>query len=69
MPTITDIEGVGGAYAAKLRKAGVRTDPANLFEKMTSVNDKKKLVRKMPTASQVKDWIKQAKSLPRAVEY
>lgn len=134
MPTITDIEGIGGTYANKLRKAGVRTteallkrggtsaarkelaaatglsaglilewvnradlyrirgigseysdlleaagvdtvrelsqrDPVNLFEKLTATNEKKQKVRKMPTADQVKQWVKQAKSLPRAVEY
>jgi hypothetical protein len=30
MATITDIEGIGGAYATKLRKAGVRSTEALL---------------------------------------
>jgi chlorosome envelope protein I len=30
-------------------------DPANLHPKMTSVNEKKKLVRQLPTADQVAD--------------
>jgi hypothetical protein len=33
------------------------------------VNKAKKLVRKMPVESQVKDWIEQAKALPRKVSY
>jgi hypothetical protein len=36
---------------------------------MVEVNDKKKLVRKMPTAEQIADWVDQAKKLPRKVSY
>jgi hypothetical protein len=33
------------------------------------INQKKKLVRKLPTQGQVSDWVKQAKKLPRVVKY
>jgi len=134
MPTITDIEGIGAAYAAKLRKADVRTTeallkkggtkkgrkelagmtgfstkmilewvnradlfrvkgigeqysdlleaagvdtvvelakrkPESLLEKLIKVNIKKNLVNQAPGLSQVKAWVKHAKSLKRAVEY
>lgn len=134
MPTITDIEGIGAAYAAKLRKADVRTTeallkkggtkkgrkelagvtgfstkmilewvnradlfrvkgigeqysdlleaagvdtvvelakrkPESLLETLIKVNIKKNLVNQTPGLSQVKTWVKHAKSLKRAVEY
>jgi len=134
MPTITDIEGIGAAYAAKLRKADVRTTeallkmggtkkgrkelasatgfstkmilewvnradlfrvkgigeqysdlleaagvdtvvelakrkPESLLETLIKVNIKKKLVNQAPGLSQVKAWVKHAKSLKRAVDY
>lgn len=134
MPTITDIEGIGAAYAAKLRKADVRTTeallkkggtkkgrkelagvtgfstkmilewvnradlfrvkgigeqysdlleaagvdtvvelakrkPESLLETLIKVNIKKNLVNQTPGLSQVKAWVKHAKSLKRAVEY
>lgn len=134
MPTITDIEGIGAAYAAKLRKVEVRTTesllkmggtkkgrkelasatgfstkmilewvnradlfrvkgigeqysdlleaagvdtvvelakrkPESLLETLIKVNIKKNLVNQAPGLSQVKAWVKHAKSLKRAVEY
>lgn len=70
------INGVGEEYADLLEQAGVDTvvelaqrKAENLFEKMTAVNQQKKLVRKMPSLAQVKEWIGQAKKLPRVVTY
>lgn len=70
------IKGVGSEYSDLLEAAGVDTVvelakrvPANLFAKMVEVNTAKKLVRKMPIEPQVKDWIEQAKALPRKVSY
>lgn len=70
------IRGIGSEYADLLEEAGVDTvpelgqrNPAALYEALTKTNEAKKLVRKLPTADQVKDWVKQAKSLRRAVEY
>lgn len=134
MATISDIEGIGAAYAAKLRKAGVRSTnellkagatkkgraelakatgfdaktilewvnradlfrvkgigaqysdlleaagvdtvlelakrkPEVLLETLIKVNEKKNKVNQVPGLSNVKAWIKSAKSLKRAVEY
>jgi predicted flap endonuclease-1-like 5' DNA nuclease len=134
MATISDIEGIGAAYAAKLRKAGVRSTnellkvgatkkgraelakatgfdaktilewvnradlfrvkgigaqysdlleaagvdtvlelakrkPETLLETLIKVNEKKNKVNQVPGLSNVKAWIKSAKSLKRAVEY
>lgn len=70
------IKGVGSEYSDLLEEAGVDTvvelgnrNPANLFKMLDEANTKKKLVRKMPTEDQVKDWVDQAKKLPRIVSY
>lgn len=70
------IKGVGEEYSDLLEEAGVDTVVelskrvgANLYTKMVAVNESKELVRRLPTESQVHDWIKQAKKLPRAVHY
>ena len=70
------VNGVGGEYAELLEAAGVDTVPelaqrnaANLADKCAEVNAEKNLTRKVPTAAQIEDWVKQAKELGRKVEY
>ena len=70
------IKGVGSEYSDLLENAGVDTvvelanrKPENLVVKMTEVNAAKHLVRKLPTLTQVQDWVKQAKELPRVISY
>ncbi len=70
------IKGIGSEYSDLLEVAGVDTvvelatrKPDNLLAKMTEVNATKKLVRKLPTAAAVEDWVAQAKKLPKKVEY
>ena len=70
------IKGVSSQYADLLEEAGVDTvvelagrRADNLAAKMAAINEEKNLVRKVPTESQVADWIAQAKELPRAVHY
>ena len=70
------IDGVGEEYADLLEEAGVDTvpelaqrNPTNLYEKMVAVNLEKNLVRRLPAASQVEKWVKQAKKLPRIINY
>ena len=70
------IKGVGEEYSDLLEAAGVDTVvelaqrvPANLYAKLVEVNQADKRVRKLPTEKQVKDWIKQAKKLPRKISY
>lgn len=70
------IEGVGEEYSDLLEEAGVDTVvelskriPENLYAKLKEVNEKKKLVRQLPSLDMVKKWIEQAKKLPRKVEY
>jgi len=70
------IKGVSEEYSDLLEEAGVDTVkelrnrvPEHLYEKMIEVNEKKKLVRRVPALSQVEGWIKQAKELPPKVAY
>lgn len=70
------VKGIGEEYADLLEAAGVDTVPelgqrnaANLCTKLNEVNEAKKLTRQPPSEKQVGDWIEQAKSLPRVIEY
>jgi len=70
------IKGVGEEYSDLLEAAGVDTvvelaqrQLANLYPKLVQVNQAEKRVRKLPTQAQVKDWVKQAKKLPRKISY
>ena len=70
------VKGIGGEYADLLECAGVDTVPelaqrnaANLFAKLTEVNEEKNLVRKLPTESQVEGWVTEAGTLERVVTH
>jgi predicted flap endonuclease-1-like 5' DNA nuclease len=70
------IKGVGQEYADLLEEAGVDTVPElaqrnaeKLHATMTEINNKRQLVRHMPGVNQVRDWIKEAKKLPRVITY
>lgn len=70
------IKGVGEEYSDLLEEGGVDTVPElaqrnaeNLYGKLVEVNAAKELVRRLPTQSQVADWIQQAKTMPRVVTY
>ena len=70
------VKGVGTQYSDLLEAAGVDTavelanrKPEALLETMAKVNAKKNLVNKLPALSLVKNWVKNAKTLKRAVEY
>ena len=73
---LSRINGVSTQYADLLECAGVDTvpelaqrKPENLQSKMYEINADKKLVRKVPSVSQVQDWVAQATNLPRAVTH
>jgi predicted flap endonuclease-1-like 5' DNA nuclease len=70
------IKGVQKQYAELLEASGVdsipelaQRVPTHLHPKLAEVNEKKKLVRKLPTQKQVKDWVAHAKKLPRVITY
>ena len=70
------IKGVAGEYAELLEAAGVdtvaelaRRNAENLHPKLEETNTAKRLVRQVPSQSQVQSWITQAKELPRIMTY
>lgn len=70
------IKGIGEEYGDLLEVAGVDTVPelaqrnaANLYQALVEVNEEKDLVRRVPGENQVKDWVDQAKELPRVITY
>jgi predicted flap endonuclease-1-like 5' DNA nuclease len=70
------VKGVGEEYSDLLEEAGVDTvkelrnrKPDALWAKIKEVNDKKKLVRKLPSLKDVEKWVAHAKELPPVVEY
>jgi predicted flap endonuclease-1-like 5' DNA nuclease len=76
MADLFRIKGIGEEYSELLKEAGIATvielarrNPANLYETLVGVNNAKNLVRRTPTLNQTKDWIEQAKNLPRKVEH
>jgi len=76
MADLFRIKGVDEEYSELLEASGAdtivelaRRNPINLHPEMVKTNMEKKLVRKLPTLEQVRDWIEQAKKLPRVVEY
>jgi predicted flap endonuclease-1-like 5' DNA nuclease len=76
MADLFRIKGIAGQYAELLEAAGVDTvrelatrNPQNLQKAMQDTNDEKSLVRQVPGAAAVTNWVGQAKELPRAVHY
>ena len=70
------VKGVGEEYSDLLEAAGVDTvkelrtrNAANLTAKMIEINQKKRLVRRLPTESMVSGWIEGAKGLDPIVKY
>jgi predicted flap endonuclease-1-like 5' DNA nuclease len=70
------VRGVGEEYSDLLEKAGVDTvvelaqrNPDHLYQKITQVNDEKRLVRRPPTRGMVARWVEHAKMLPRVVSH
>lgn len=76
MADLFRVEGIGEEYSDLLEEAGVDTVvelskrvPENLYAKLKTVNEEKKLVKQLPTVDAVKKWIEHAKALPKKVEY
>jgi len=70
------VKGIGEEYSDLLEASGVDTvkelknrKPANLHTKMVSINEKKRLVRRLPTEQMVANWIAHAMKLPAVVKY
>jgi len=70
------VRGIGSEYSDLLEEAGVDTVKElrnrradNLYQALVSINEQKKLVRRVPSEKEVKGWIEQAAALPPAVTY
>jgi predicted flap endonuclease-1-like 5' DNA nuclease len=70
------IKGVASEYSDLLEAAGVDTvvelskrDAKKLVVTLAEVSKKKNLTNRVPNEKQVKNWIAQAKKLPRAISY
>ena len=70
------VKGVGGQYSDLLMQSGVQTvgdlarrNPKHLYAILHETNERCHLVRKLPTESQVKGWIRYAKSLKKVIQY
>ncbi|MHB1334846.1 MAG: DUF4332 domain-containing protein [Candidatus Humimicrobiaceae bacterium] len=68
---LSRVNGVGEEYSELLEEAGVNSvselaqqNADKLFERIIDIHNNKKIVRRPPKLSIVKDWIKQAKILP-----
>ncbi len=70
------INGIGSEYSSLLEAAGVHTvlelaqrNVENLTARLQEVNEVKKMTRHVPGVNEVNQWIDQAKTLPRVLEY
>ena len=70
------VKGVGEEYSDLLEASGVDTvkelrtrNAPNLHAKMLEINEKKRLVRRLPTEGMVAGWVAAAAKLPPAVKY
>jgi predicted flap endonuclease-1-like 5' DNA nuclease len=70
------IKGIGAEYAELVRVAGVNTvrelkyrNAARLTQAMKAANEKRKLVRFLPSEKAVTKWIERAKKLPLKISY
>jgi predicted flap endonuclease-1-like 5' DNA nuclease len=73
---LSRINGVGGAYADLLEKAGVDTVKElaqrradNLHKKIEETNNAEKLTNNPPLPELVESWVAQAKELPKTLTY
>lgn len=70
------VKGLGHGYAELLRHVGVDTvrelkyrNPAKLAAAMREENNKRRLVRLVPTEKAVSRWVAAAKKLPQMITY
>lgn len=70
------IKGIAGVFSDLLEEAGVDTvrelanrSAESLQAKLKTVNKEKKTSGRTPTAEMVSEWVQQAKSLPKTLEY
>ena len=70
------VNGVGSEFADLLEAAGVdsvtelaQRNSSNLALRFAELNEERKLVRRIPTPSEIEGWIEQSKTLPKVVTH
>ena len=70
------IKGIGRVYSDLMEEAGVDTvkelaqrAPSNLHTKLIEINSVRQFTQRPPSAEQIGDFVEQAKSLPRMLDY
>jgi hypothetical protein len=70
------VEGIGSEYCTLLNEVGVNTlkqlsrrSPSRLFDEICQENKARRIVRRLPSESELVVWIKEAKKLNSAVRY
>ena len=70
------VKGIGIVFSNLLEEAGVDTvkelaqrKPDNLHAKLGEINAGNKHAKRAPTMAEVKDWVGQAKALPKTLTY
>ena len=70
------VEGIGTEYCSLLEKVGVHTlkqlsrrSPVRLFDDICELNEDQRVVRRLPSESELVDWIAAAKKLESKVRY
>lgn len=76
MADLMRIKGVSEEYSELLEAAGVDTvkelrnrKPENLTAAMAAANEKRQMVRRLPSASEVTRWVEEAKGLKPVLTY
>jgi predicted flap endonuclease-1-like 5' DNA nuclease len=76
MADLMRINGVGGQYAELLEKSGVDTvkelrtrNAENLAAKIEEINAEKNLTNRVPSITEVTEWISEANTLDPVIEY
>jgi PAS domain S-box-containing protein len=76
MADLMRVHGVGEEYSELLERAGVDTvkelrnrNPNHLYEAMAQTNETLKLVRRLPTLSDVESWVREAKESEPLMTY
>ena len=70
------IKGIGRVYSDLMEEAGVDTvkelaqrAPGNLHAKLIEINSVRQFTQRPPSVEQIGDFVEQAKSLPRMLDY
>jgi predicted flap endonuclease-1-like 5' DNA nuclease len=73
---LTRVKGIAGVYADLLEAIGVDTvvelakrNPDHLYELMLKANNELRFVKRLPSLTQVDEWITQASRFNRKLKY